>query len=106
MIAQNLKHDKAPQSLMTFTLDTFQLNNTSFLFDPLLDKIIKVCLYNLYKNAVTFSLLAQAAVKTDKNNHMKTKNAIFIDITLIRKSQFKNIIDRDSLSDCLNISLF
>lgn len=106
MIAQNSKHSKAPQSLMAFTLDTFQLNNTSFLLDLLLDKIIKICLYNLYKNAVIFSLLAQTAVKTDKNYHIEIENTIFIDTILIRKSQFKNIIDKDSLSDCSSISLF
>lgn len=88
--------------MIVFILDTFLLNGTSSLFDLLLDNIIKACLYNFYKNTTTLILLAQATVGTNKNHHVKIKNAVFIDVTLIKKLQSTDIMDRDCLLNCLS----
>lgn len=90
--------------MVTFTLDTLQLNGTSSLLDPLLDKIIKACPYNSCKNSATLILLAQTAVKMDENYYVKTKNTIPIDATWIWELQSINIMNKDSLLDCSNTS--
>lgn len=70
---------------MAFTSDTLQLNGTSSLVNLLLDKFTKTFLYNFCKNAITFILLAQAAAKTNEDYHVKIKNTVSINATLIRK---------------------
>lgn len=101
MTAPKSKHGKAPQSLVAFISNIFQLNGTSFLLDLPLNKVVKACLYNYCKNAATLILLAKPATRTDDDYYVKTENAVFINATLIKKSQSTNNIDENSLSDCL-----
>lgn len=81
-----MKRDKATQFLVASTLNTLQLNSTLSLPDLLLDEVVEVCLYNSCKNTATLILLAKAAVKTDEDHYVKTKNAVLIDTTLIKES--------------------
>lgn len=100
-----MKRGKTSQFLVASILDTLQLNSILSLSELSLDKIVKVCLYNSYKNAATFISLARVVAKTDKNYYVKTENAILIDATLIKKSWYTNNIKGDSLLNCLNTSL-
>lgn len=102
MITPKSKCGKAPQSLMTSPSDTLQLNGTLSLLDLPLDKVVKTYPYNSCKNVATLILLAQVAAGTDDNHHVKTKNAVSIDVTLIRESQSTNTMDGDSSSNRLS----
>lgn len=81
------------------------MNNILSLLNPLLDKLVKVCLYNSCKNNAKLILIAQKAIKTDENYHIKTENAVSINVTLIQKLQSTNIIDGNRLLDCLSTLL-
>ena len=63
-----------------------------------LDKILKSYLYNSYKNRIKLVLLAQAATKINKNYYIQIK----ITISIVKKLQFINIIDKNSLLDHSN----
>lgn len=99
MTALKSKRGKTSQFLVASTSDNLQLNGTSSLPDRPLDKFIKACLYNSCKNAATLISLAQAAAETNEDQYVKTENAVPINTTLIRESQFTNTMDGDSLSD-------
>lgn len=71
MITLKLKYDKILQFLIVSTLDNiFHLNDILFLSDLSLDKILKVCLYNSWKNATKLRLLAQVVAEINKNYHI------------------------------------
>lgn len=72
------------------------------MLDLPLDKVIKACLYNSYKNVIILILLAKTIIKIDEDYYIKTKNIVSIDTTSIKELLSSNIINGDSLSDYLS----